>query len=355
MDKNEFASKLKALSEQVDSFEGQLNTEEATKNALIMPFFANLGYNVFNPTEFVPEFTADFGSKKGERVDYAIVINDEVQILVETKELSDNLEKKDSQLFRYFTATKAKFGILTNGDTYKFYTDLEEPNVMDSTPFLTIKISDLKNSQISELFKFTKENFDIENITDSASDLKYVGLAKDYFTSEMVEPDEEFVRLVLSHIYDGIKTQQVVEQFKPVIAKGLNQIISEQVNSKLNNALNQTTSDSTENEQDTLTNSTAKEENAIVTTPEELESYAIVKLILKDVLDTNRIVYRDNRSYFNVLIDDNNRKWVLRVFFKTNRNYILLNDDDSTEINFESPIDIYDSADKIRTIAEQFK
>src|SRR5699024_5921879 len=117
MDKNEFASKIKALAEQIENFQNKLNTEEATKNALIMPLFSDLGYNVFNPTEFVPEFTADFGSKKGERVDYAIVMNDEVQILVETKELSDNLEKKDSQLFRYFTATKAKFGILTNGDT----------------------------------------------------------------------------------------------------------------------------------------------------------------------------------------------------------------------------------------------
>lgn len=355
MDKNEFASKIKALAEQIENFQNKLNTEEATKNALIMPLFSDLGYNVFNPTEFVPEFTADFGSKKGERVDYAIVMNDEVQILVETKELSDNLEKKDSQLFRYFTATKAKFGILTNGDTYKFYTDLEQPNVMDETPFLTIKISAIKDSQINELFKFTKDNFDVDSITDSASDLKYVGLAQEYFTQQMNHPDEEFVRLVLSHIYDGIKTQQVIEQFTPVIAKGLNQIISEQVSSKLNHALNQTTLDTSENEQDTPTTSSEKERSSIVTTPEELESYAVVKLIIRDVMDTNRIVYRDNHSYFNILIDDNNRKWVLRVFFKSTRNFIVLNDDDNTEINFDSPVDIYDYADQIKAIAAEFK
>ncbi|WP_054736542.1 type I restriction endonuclease [Secundilactobacillus similis] len=347
--------KSKALAEQIENFQNKLNTEEATKNALIMPLFSDLGYNVFNPTEFVPEFTADFGSKKGERVDYAIVMNDEVQILVETKELSDNLEKKDSQLFRYFTATKAKFGILTNGDTYKFYTDLEQPNVMDEPPFLTIKISAIKDSQINELFKFTKDNFDVDSITDSASDLKYVGLAQEYFTQQMNHPDEEFVRLVLSHIYDGIKTQQVIEQFTPVIAKGLNQIISEQVSSKLNHALNQTTLDTSENEQDTPTTSSEKERSSIVTTPEELESYAVVKLIIRDVMDTNRIVYRDNHSYFNILIDDNNRKWVLRVFFKSTRNFIVLNDDDNTEINFDSSVDIYDYADQIKAIAAEFK
>jgi hypothetical protein len=355
MDKNEFASKIKALAEQIENFQNKLNTEEATKNALIMPLFSDLDYNVFNPTEFVPEFTADFGSKKGERVDYAIVMNEEVQILVETKELSDNLEKKDSQLFRYFTATKAKFGILTNGDTYKFYTDLEQPNVMDETPFLTIKISAIKDSQINELFKFTKDNFDVDSITDSASDLKYVGLAQDYFTQQMNHPDEEFVRLVLSHIYDGIKTQQVIEQFTPVIAKGLNQIISEQVSSKLNHALNQTTLDTSENDKESSTVSPEKERSSIITTPEELESYAVVKLIIRDVLDTDRIVYRDNHSYFNILIDDNNRKWVLRVFFKSTRNFIVLNDDDNTEINFDSPVDIYDHADKIRAIAAEFK
>ncbi len=354
MEKSEFANKIKNLATQVEQYEGKLNTEEATKNALIMPFFASLGYNVFDPTEFVPEFTADFGSKKGERVDYAIVINGEVQILIETKELTDNLLKRDSQLFRYFTATKAKFGILSNGNTYKFYTDLDEPNVMDKTPFLTVKLSDIKDTQITELFKFAKENFDVDNITDSASDLKYVGLAKEYLETQMKTPSDEFVRLVLSNIYDGIKTQQVIEQFTPVISKGFNQIISEEVNSKLSNALNQTVVESAKDEKESITK--VKEDNdQIVTTPEELESYAVAKVVMKDVISPDRIVYRDNHTYFNVLVDDSNRKWVLRIFFHATRNFIVLHDDDNTELDFDNPVDIYDYADQINKIAEQFK
>lgn len=353
MEKSEYATKLKTLAEQVEKYSGAVNTEEATKNALIMPFFANLGYNVFDPTEFIPEYTADFGSKKGERVDYAIVLNDEVQILIETKELSDNLEKHDAQLFRYFTASKAKFGILTNGDKYKFYTDLESPNVMDQTPFLTITLSSLKESQITELFKFAKENFDVENITGSASDLKYVGLVKDYLNEQMTNPNEEFVKLVLGNIYDGIKTATIIEQFTPVIQKGFNQIISEKINSKLSTALDTNIKEEVES---TETKTAASEtDDGIVTTPEELEAYTVAKVVLKDTIEPARVFYRDNRSYFNVLIDDSNRKWVIRIYFNATRSYFILHDENNTEIEFDDPTEIYSHAKEIIEVAEQFK
>lgn len=352
MEKTEFTSKLKNLANQVKQYDGKLKTEEATKNALIMPFFANLGYNVFDPTEFVPEFTADFGSKKGERVDYAIVLNGVVRILIETKELTDDLLKRDSQLFRYFTATKAKFGILTNGDEYKFYTDLESQNVMDKTPFLTVKISDLKDNQISELFKFSKENFDVENITDSASDLKYIGLAKEYLQEQMKQPNDEFVRLVLSNIYDRIKTQQVVEQFTPIISKAFNQIVSEQVNSKLSNALDQSIDEGSEETKETkIIDSEADE---IITTPEELESYTVAKVVLRDTITPDRVVYRDNHSYFNVLVDDSNRKWIMRIYFNKSRHFFVLHDDKNSEIDFKDPTDIYKSAKAIIDVAKQY-
>lgn len=95
-----------------------------------MPFFSLLGYDVFDPHEFIPEFTADVGIKKGEKVDYAITKDGKPIILIEAKWCGDNLEKHGSQLFRYFGTTSAKFGILTNGIIYKFYTDLDESNKM---------------------------------------------------------------------------------------------------------------------------------------------------------------------------------------------------------------------------------
>lgn len=151
-----FIDQLKALSNRVDKIKNSITTEEATKTSLVMPFFQILGYDIFNPEEFTPEFTADVGIKKGEKVDYAILNKGEPVILIEAKSVNEKLERHDSQLFRYFGTTTAKFAILTNGITYRFYTDLDEENKMDASPFFEFDIVNLKESAIPELAKFKK-------------------------------------------------------------------------------------------------------------------------------------------------------------------------------------------------------
>ncbi|EGP5463963.1 endonuclease, partial [Enterococcus faecium] len=180
MELEKFQDTLKQLGKRVVELKDSIGTEEATKTSLIMPFFAALGYDLFNPTEFVPEFTADVGIKKGEKVDYAIVLEGQPTILIEAKSINEQLTKHDSQLFRYFGTTVSKFGILTNGEEYKFFTDLDEPNKMDLTPFLTVNITKIKDSQIPELAKFHKDNFDVDKITSSAAELKYLNSLKNY-------------------------------------------------------------------------------------------------------------------------------------------------------------------------------
>ena len=194
----EFLEKVKQFSMRIESLKDQLATEEATKTALIMPFFQLLGYDVFNPNEFIPEFTADVGIKKGEKVDYAISINDEITILIEAKSVTQQLEKHDSQLFRYFGTSNAKFAILTNGIVYKFYTDLEEKNKMDTTPFLTINLLDFNENEINELKKFEKSNFDIGLILNTASELKYLGLIKNVLKEEFTTPSDDFIKFILN-------------------------------------------------------------------------------------------------------------------------------------------------------------
>lgn len=213
-----FEEQIKNHADRVENLMDKINTEEATKTSLIMPLFQILGYDVFNPTEFIPEFTADVGVKKGEKVDYAIVLNGEPTILIEAKSVSEKLEKHDSQLFRYFTTTKAKFAILTNGITYRFYTDLDEPNKMDKTPFLEVDLLNLTDSAIAELKKFCKEKFNVENIFSNASDLKYSNAVKKILKEEFANPSDELIRLLLSKgVYEGRYTQSVVEKFKPII------------------------------------------------------------------------------------------------------------------------------------------
>lgn len=358
MDKQDFATKIKQLSSNLNTLKDNITNEEQTKNALIMPFFMNLGYNVFDPIEFTPEFTADVGIKKGERVDYAITLNDQIAMLVEAKELKSDLNNHSSQLHRYFNVTDAKFAILTNGNEYRFFTDLEKPNIMDSNPFLTIHLSNIKDSQINELFKFVKDNFDSEKIASTASDLKYVGQIASFFTQQMANTSDDFVRIVLNEIgYEGQKNSRVIDEFRPMVSRGIQALINERVNDRLSHALDSTKTD--DEPTSVVVNIDGDEadkeaKNEIVTTPEELEVYTLSKAILRDTIDVDRIYYRDNTAYFNVLVDDNIRRWVLRAYFNSVRSWIVINDENNTKIEFDKPVDLFNYADNIIEVASQF-
>ena len=352
MDLEQFTKQLKELGKRVIKLKDNITTEEATKTSFIMPFFQILGYDIFNPLEFVPECTADVGIKKGEKVDYAIIIDDAPAILIEAKSINEKLEKHDSQLFRYFATTSAKFGILTNGIEYRFYTDLDENNKMDSVPFFTIDITKIKDLQIAELAKFHKENYDIDNISSTASELKYLNILKSFLTEQLDKPSESFVKYILSEIYDGTKTKMVVDKFTPLIAKGFTQLVGEKVNEKLSAALNTPVAvDVTPSVE--VNDKNSDESSDIVTTPEELEAYTTVKLLLKNVVDPTRVFYRDNRSYFNILLDDNIRKWIVRIYIN-NRIKLVLNDEFRTQLEVDSPLDITEHAEALVEIVKKF-
>jgi hypothetical protein len=198
--KLDFSEKVVQFAKRIENIKDQIQTEEATKTALIMPFFQLLGYDVFNPAEFMPEYTADVGIKKGEKIDYAIFVNGELSILLEAKSVDEDLDKHGSQLFRYYATSSARFGILTNGIIYKFYTDLEAPNKMDDRPFLEINLLDLKDNLIPEIKKFERDNYDCDNILNSAAELKYTSEMKKLLYEEMSNPSDDFVRFMLKDV-----------------------------------------------------------------------------------------------------------------------------------------------------------
>ena len=327
------------LSDRIKQLKDQIQTEEATKQSFILPFFQSLGYDVFNPLEFVPEFTADVGIKKHEKVDYAILVDKKPLILIEAKCCHEKLDKHDSQLFRYFGTTQAKFAILTNGIEYKFYTDLDQPNIMDTNPFFELNMNELSDQNLQYLDKFSKVNLDIDNILDAASDLKYINITKRIFKSILEEPSDDFLKFFLSNgLYDGQKSQKIIDRFKPIIKKGINQYINDKMSSKFKETLSNNDPD-LENEM----KEDAKEENKIITTIGELNAFAIVKSILRKHVDSKRLVYRDTESYFGVLLDDNNRKWICRVNLDSKTKYILISDDAKNGIryNINTLDDIY--------------
>lgn len=353
----EFTERLNALSNKIKQQLDVINTEEATKTAFVMPFIHNvLGYDVFDPSEVTPEFVCDVGTKKGEKIDYAIMKNNDVQILIECKKIGEPLNiNHASQLFRYFHVTNARISILTNGQNYKFFTDLDAPNKMDEKPFLEVDLLDIDENIIPELKKLTKSSFDLESIINAAGELKYVSQIKKILHSQLNNPEDDFVKFFASRVYDGILTQKVRESFFNLTKKAASQYINDQVNERLKSAITGITPAiiDTPNESSQIEEDEHKDESDVVTTLEELEGYHIVKAITRAVLEAPRITHRDTKSYFGILVDDNNRKPLCRLHFNRTQKYIGLFDIEKNETRH--PIatvdDIYSFADILKATA----
>ncbi len=347
--------KIKDIASRVPKQMEHIQTEEATKNAFIMPFISSLGYDVFNPLEVIPEFTADVGTKKGEKVDYAIKKDDDIIILIECKWSGASLHKDHaSQLYRYFSATEARFAILTNGIDYEFYSDIDETNKMDSKPFFSFNILQFEDHQIKELKKFTKSAFSLEDILTTASTLKYTGAIKKILDEELKNPTEEFVRFFASRIYDGRLTQAVIEQFTGIVKEARSQFINEQINDRLKSAMSANEPDSVAEETTELVGKVESQKDGIETTQEEIDGYNIVKSILREVLDVKRVTMRDTKSYCGILLDDNNRKPICRLHFNCSRKYLgVISGKKEERIEIEGVDDLFQYADRIKaTIAE---
>jgi len=348
----DFKDQLKQLGDRVAKLKDQILTEEATKNAFIMPFIQCLGYDVFNPLEVVPEFVADIGIKKGEKVDYAIIKDGKPTILIECKHWSANLDPHDSQLFRYFHCTSAKFSILTNGISYRLYTDLVEPNKMDEKPFFEFRIDDLKDIQVEKLKEFHKSYFDLEKIITSASELKYTNEIRNIILKELNEPSDDFTRYFAKLVYPTMVTAKVLEQFKGLVKKSFSQFVNDAISERLKSALQ------VQEQQEAQTDELEVGENnevKVVTTQEEMEAYYIVRAILRQNVDVSRVIHRDTQSYMGILMDDNNRKPVCRLHFNGKKKSITLFDCDGGEkIDLTLLDDIYQYSERLLNAAKKY-
>lgn len=349
--------RLREISNQAPRQLEYIKTEEATKNAFVMPFIQALGYNVFNPMEVVPEFTADIGTKKNEKVDYAIIQDGKPIILIEAKSATSDLNGAHaSQLFRYFSVTEARIGILTNGLQYRFHSDLEKPNHMDEKPFLIIDILNFDPRPVAQLKKFTKSAFDVDRILSSANELKYKREIKLLLESEYNEPSQEFVRHFAKPVYSGLLRANVIEEFSEIVKQAFREFLNDRIATRLQTAIDSTAGNNDIPIEDEMDEAQIEElRDGIETTQDEIDGFYVVKSILRETVDVSRVVMRDVKSYCGILLDDNNRQPICRLRFNRSVKYLsLFHGDDEERVSIESVDDIYRFASELKAAVEKY-
>ncbi|ROH86768.1 restriction endonuclease [Stagnimonas aquatica] len=356
----DFIDQLRVLASRIANTKAMIQTEEATKNAMVMPFIQALGYNVFDPLEVTPELVADVGTKKGEKVDYAILRDGKPIMLFECKKCGGDLGVNHAgQLFRYFHVTEARFGVLTNGLIYRFFTDLEQPNKMDEKPFFEFSILDFKERDVEELKKFAKSAFDLDTILTTANDLKYTRAIQGKLAELVANPSEEFVRLLSADLLGARRfTPAIRDQFTAISKLAFEQFIGERINERLKGAMTPESVTVSEKPaaapQDEPASPT---EPVIVTSNEELEGFHTVRAIIRSLVPTKRVVMRDAQSYCAILLDDNNRKPICRLRFNNTQKLrlgLFNAQKEEEQVSLESVDDIYNYADQIRATVASY-
>ena len=229
---------------------------------------------------------------------------------------------------------------------------------MDEKPFLEFNVTDIKDNQIDELKKFHKSYFDVDNIVNTASELKYMNELKAFINTEFQNPTEGFVKHFARQTYPGVLTAKIMEQFTALTKKSIQQYINDLITERLKSALKKENDD----EKNTLELETIAGadnnlgESKVDTTADELEGFMIVKTILRQKIASSRIAYRDAQSYFAILLDDNNRKTICRLYLNGGKKYFAFIDDQKKEVKNEiiTLDDIFNFAELLHKIVAAY-
>lgn len=326
------------LARKVKELKTIIETEEATKTAFIIPFISDvLGYDVTDPREVIPEYTADVGTKKGEKVDFAIKQGDDFRFLIECKKIGAPLDLNHAnQLVRYFNVTDTEFAILTNGEVYQFYTQLDQANRMDEKPFLILDLNEIDARTLPNLEKMTKPHFDPSTLLAMAEELKYVSELRREIAAEFKEPSAELVRIIAARVTNQRMTSQNLEKFSQLTHTAMTQYVRDEVNRRLRSAQDLEDPGAVAEEPEEAA-PTEVEVSDIVTTDQELEAFGIIRAICCSDVPANDVTMRDAKSYCAILYQDNNRKPIARLYFDRQIPRIGVFTPDRTEELFDIP------------------
>ena len=359
----DFKDQITQLAERISKQKDVIQTEEATKNAFIMPMIAVLGYDVFNPFEVVPEMDCDL-TRKGDRIDYAIKKDNATILLIECKHCGQNLDLHNTQLAKYYAASNARFGILTNGIEYRFYADLDKINIMDKNPFLIVNMLNLSDNVIEQLKKFHKSYYNESDILSTAQELQITIQIKDLLIRNFQNPGEDFTRYFIRCLNDGKSTAKQVELYKPILKKSIASVINDIISDRLNVTIKNEGQEQQDKESSITsdTNHTtygvvySDAENGIATTQEEIDAYNIIRSILHKYISDDKIPYKDFKSYFAIGIENPSYWWICRLAFGQRNKSIYFPAEgykSQTKVNIDTIDDIFKYADKIEQCFKQ--
>ena len=356
----DFIDELTHLSNRIKRDKDLIQTEEATKTAFVLPFIGILEYEIFNPAEVEPEFTADVADLKGEKVDYAIYKGDQqVIMLIECKKCGEDLSKIDywKQLARYFAHVDAQFAVLTDGILYQFYTHLEKEHVLDKKPFLEFNMLDIQEPLVNELKRFTKSKFDSEHIIEIAEILQYKNGIKEFMEKQLKAPSEDFVKYVLSSIYKGARTGSVVKRFTGIIKDALDEFLEERIQQRLKVAAIKEEEPAEPPDEDKESDEDAPEVlQGIEIIPDELEGFGIITVILSDVVAPQRIVHQDFKGFMSVRLDGDPKKQICRFYFNTSIKKLGIFDEEGNmeKVKLEEIPDIHNYAEHLKATTQRY-
>ncbi|MDF7667435.1 type I restriction endonuclease [Orbaceae bacterium ESL0727] len=315
---NNFKDRLNSHSEHVKKVGTHCSTEETTKQALILPLLDILGFSPYDPTKVKAEYKADFpGAKANERVDYALFCQNLPVMFIEAKTYGENLTNHCPQLSRYFNATpEVAVAAITNGREWRFFTDLEQKNIMDNDPFLRIKIEELQDNDYEQLFQFRYDQFKPEALRTLAEESIYFSLFTKTITSTLRELPVDFVKYVAnkSNISRQLN-QKFIDSITPIVKNAIERAVSNMVVLGLTGKkeiLDEKliVEEQTETKIGEKADIIDSENNKIVTTYTERELFKHIYSIIGD----DELTYKDTESYFNVLYQNKSNRWIVRYY-----------------------------------------
>ncbi len=324
-----FKVRLKNHIEHVKNVREHCTTEETTKQALILPFLDILGFNAYDPQKVKAEYGADFpGVKVGERVDYALFCQGVPVMFIEAKGCKEKMDNHCPQLSRYFNSTpEVTISAITNGIEWRFFTDLNEKNIMDSTPFLRIMMDDIKDSDAEQLFRFRHDKFKPEALRTLAEESVYISAFVKVVSTSLREVDHEFVRYVAGRANIGRQlNQRFIETITPLVRQAVERSVSEMVVSGLSS---RTSIPELESPADVTDNNVIDERADIVDAenPNIVTTYnerILFEKICSIIGPAYELQAKDTESYYSILFQGKTNRWHLRYYDKKTRSNIQL-------------------------------